>query len=141
MFVQQTLILAAFAQVLLTLYAIVRLGLARVACIKRGELTMAQVALSDALWPEPVQKLQANVRNQFETPVLFFAGVSIALGTGSVNAAIVLFAWIFVMSRIIHHLIHVGSNRVGKRFYTYVVGLISIAGLWIALVFEALSKF
>lgn len=133
------LILAAFAQVLLTLWSVVRLGLARVACIKRGDLKMAQVALNDTLWPEPILKLQANVRNQFETPVLFFAGVGTALAAGGVNAAAVFFAWTFVMSRIVHHLVHVGSNRVGKRFYAYLVGLVSIAGLWTALVVDALS--
>lgn len=132
------LVLAAFAQVMLSLWAVARLGLARIAVVKRRELTMAQIALDDTLWPEPIQKLQANVRNQFETPVLFFAGVAVALAIGAANWAVILFAWAFVASRVAHRMIHVGANRVRKRFYAFFAGLLSITGLWIALVIDML---
>ena len=132
------LILAAFAQVCLNLFAVVRLGLARVACIQRGELKMAQIALDDSLWPEPILKLQANVRNQFETPMLFFAGVAVALAVGAVNWTVVIFAWVYVVSRMVHHVIHVGSNRVGRRFQAFAIGLLSLGGLWTALVIDAI---
>ena len=128
------LIFAAFAQVCLTLWAIVRMGMARVACIQRGDLTMGQIALDDTLWPEPILKLQANTRNQFETPVLFFAGIAIALAVGAVNWAVVACAWLYVAARVAHRIIHVGSNRVGPRFQAFGLGLLALGGLWAALV-------
>ena len=125
-------LLAVFTQVCLTLWAIVRMGLARVASVKSGEVRIAEIALSDRAWPEPIQKLQANVRNQFETPVLFFAGIAIAIGLDATNWSVAIFAWMYVATRIVHHVIHVGSNSVGKRFRAYVIGLAALLALWLA---------
>lgn len=128
------LVCAAFAQVLLTFWAIIRMGRARVAVIRSGELKMGDIALDSRAWPEHIQKLQANVTNQFETPILFFAGIAIALGAGVASFAIALFAWLYVASRIVHHRIHVGSNRVTDRFRAFLMGLFALMALWIALV-------
>ena len=132
------LILAAFGQVILTMWAIVTMGLARVACVRRGEVKIAQVALSDRDWPEPIQKLQANTRNQFETPVLFFAAVAIALATGGASWLAALAALCYLASRVAHRVIHVGSNSVVPRFYAFVAGLVALGILWIAALVGAL---
>ncbi len=126
-------LLAAFAQVLLTLWAIGRMGMARVASVKSGETKLADIAIIDRAWPEPIQKLQANVRNQFETPILFFAGIGIALAIGAASWSLAIFAWIYVASRIMHHIIHVGTNSIGKRFRAYLIGLVALLALWLAL--------
>jgi len=126
-------VLAAVAQVALTLWAIVRMGLARVASVRSGETQVADIALSDRAWPEHIQKLQANTRNQFETPILFFAGLAIALAVGVAGWGVAVFAWAYVASRVVHRAIHVGSNAIGKRFRAYVLGLGALAGLWAAL--------
>jgi len=131
-------LLAAFAQVCLTLLAILRMGLARVASVESGETKLADIAIVDRAWPEPIQKMQANVRNQFETPVLFFAGIATALGIGAATWSVAIFAWIYVASRIVHHLIHVGSNSIGKRFRAFIIGLAALLGLWLALIVSAL---
>ena len=131
-------LLAAFAQVLLSLWSIVRLGRARIASLAARETTMAEIALSDRPWPEHIQKLQANARNQFETPVLFLAGVAIALGIGAANWGVAIFAWIYIESRIVHRAVHVGDNIVRKRFYAFLIGLVALLGLWIALLVGAL---
>ncbi len=125
-------ILAACAQALLTLWAIMRMEIARVACLNAGGTTLSDVALSDRPWPEPIQKLQANVRNQFETPVLLFAGIAIALGGNVAGWGVAIFAWLYVVSRIVHRAIHVGSNDVRWRFCAYVAGLGALLGLWVA---------
>jgi len=127
------LVWAAFAQVLLTFWAIIRMGMARVAVIRSGALTMADIALDSRGWPEHVQKFQANTSNQFETPILFFAGIAIALGAGAASAWVALFAWLYVASRLAHRRIHVGSNDVAQRFRAYLMGLFALAALWIAL--------
>ena len=131
-------LLAAFAQVCLSLWAIVAMGRARIASLAARETTMAEIALSDRPWPEHIQKLQANARNQFETPVLFLAGTAIALGIDAANWGTATFAWLYIASRIAHRTVHVGDNIVRKRFNAFVVGLAALLGLWIALLAGAL---
>jgi len=138
MIAAKIILLAAVAQVALTLWSTVTLGLARIACLKTGALTLGDIALDDTRWPDEIKKLQANNRSQYETPVLFFAGVAIALATGSANWGVAVFAVLFIASRIVHRMIHVGSNRVGKRFKAFVAGLAALAGLWLSLLIDAL---
>ena len=129
---------AAAAQVAITLYAIAAMGRARVAFIQSGALKLKDIALDDTRWPDEIKKLQASTRNQFETPVLFFTGVAIALALGAVNWGVALFAWAYIASRVVHRMIHVGSNDVRKRFNAFLAGLAALAGLWVALLVGAL---
>jgi len=125
---------AAVAQVAITLYSVFALGLARIAHIQSGALTLGDVALTDTLWPDEIKALQNNVRNQFETPVLLFAGIATAFAVGAANWSVALFAWAYIVSRVVHRMIHVGANRVGKRFQAYAAGLLALAGLWVSIV-------
>lgn len=133
------LVCAAFAQVLLTFWAIWRMGMARVAVIRSGDLKMADIALDSRAWPDHIQKLQANTSNQFETPILFFAGIAIALGAGAATAWVALFAWLYVASRLAHRRIHVGSNNVAARFRAYLMGLFALMAMWIAVMAAAVT--
>lgn len=132
------LLLAAFVQVAFTLWAIVALGTARIAAIKAKEVAIADIVIDDSVWPDRIKLLQANLRNQFETPLLFFAGSGITLGIGASNWAIVFFAWAYIATRIVHRIIHIGTNRIRDRFRAFVAGMAAIAGMWVSLVAGAL---
>ena len=132
------LVIAAFAQVLLTFWAIARMEWARVVVIRSGALEMSDIALDSRAWPEHIQKLQANTSNQFETPILFFVGIAIALGAGAATPAVALFAWLYVASRLAHRRIHVGSNNVAQRFRAYLMGMFALIAMWVALMASVL---
>ncbi len=126
-------LICVFLQVGLTFWALLRMGSVRVASHKAKEVTFSDVALDTSSYPEAVRKVSNNVANQFETPVLFYAVVAIALATGTVNWPVAVGAVIFVASRYVHHAIHVGSNHVRKRFNAFLVGLIGLLIAWIGL--------
>jgi hypothetical protein len=50
-------------------------------------------------------------------------------------------AWIFVLSRIVHAIIHTGSNVVLRRFQAYVVGVVTLTIMWVAFALEVLTGF
>lgn len=131
-------LLAAAAQVALTLWAIVRMGLVRMRAVRSGQVSVSDIMLDERVWPEAATAQAANLRNQFETPVILFAGIAIALAVGAANWGVALFAWGYVGARIVHRIVHVGSNRLGPRFRSYVAGLAMLAGLWASLVAGAL---
>ena len=71
-----------------------------------------------------------NLRNLFELPVLFYAGVLVAHATGVTSATLLALAWSFVALRIAHSLVHCGYNRVMHRFGVYVAGSVVLWAMW-----------
>ncbi len=109
-------------QVLLTLATYVLLIKAKIRAMKAGEVDMARRALFDDAWPESVMKINNNIRNQFEVPVLFYV-LAIALwALDAVHWVALAVASLFALSRIVHLWIHVGSNYVPNRRRAFTVG-------------------
>ncbi len=128
-------LVCVFLQVGLTFWAIFQMGLARVRSVRAKDVSVAEAALGQADYPTKVVQLQNNAHNQFETPNLLFAAVAIAAATGAVNWGLAIGAVIYITSRFVHRAIHVGNNRIGRRFYTYLVGLIALVICWVSLGF------
>ena len=76
---------------------------------------MADVAVSTERYPQDARLAAANFSNQFETPVLFFALIMIAMEVGATGFLMTLLAWAFVATRVAHTLIHTGSNDLRLR--------------------------
>jgi hypothetical protein len=126
-------LICVFLQVALTFWALMRMGKVRVACHVAKDVSYGDIALDTRNYPDAVKQVQNNVTNQFETPVLFYAVVAIAAATESANWPVAIGTMIFVASRFTHHMIHVGSNHVRKRFNAFLVGLIGLLIAWIGL--------
>ena len=127
---------SVFVQVGLTLWSILSMGFGRVNALKTTELHIRDVALSSTKYPEDVLKLSNNMQNQFETPVLLYAGVGIALAIGVVNWVMTGAAVAYVLFRFWHRWIHVSHNNVPKRFKVYVYGLVALCVFWLSLAVE-----
>ena len=126
-------LICVFLQVALTFWALMRMGKVRVASHVAKDVSYGDIALDTRNYPDAVKQVQNNVTNQFETPVLFYAVVAIAAATESANWPLAIGTMIFVASRFAHHMIHVGSNHVRKRFNAFLVGLIGLLIAWIGL--------
>ncbi|MBT8146531.1 MAG: MAPEG family protein [Gammaproteobacteria bacterium] len=119
-------------QVLLTLFVFIRLGQVKEQAVKRGEVDQTRRALHDDAWPDYVLKVNNNIRNQFETPVLFYV---LVIGLWSLGAATVtaqLLALAYALLRLAHASVHLGSNivKVRKRiFQASIVALLLLSGL------------
>ncbi len=109
-------------QVLLTLVTYVLLIKAKIRAMKAGEVDMARRALFDDAWPESVMKINNNIRNQFEVPVLFYVLAFALWALDAVHWVALAAASLFALSRIVHLWIHVGSNYVPARRQAFTVG-------------------
>jgi len=109
-------------QVLLTLATYVLLINVKIRAMKAGEVDMARRALYEDAWPESVMKINNNIRNQFELPVLFYVIAIVLWSLEAVSALVLAAACLFVLSRIVHTWIHVGSNYVPNRRRAFTVG-------------------
>ena len=109
-------------QVLLTLATYVLLIKAKIRAMKAGEVDMARRALFDDAWPESVMKINNNIRNQFEVPVLFYVLAFALWALHAVHWVALAAAWLFAISRIVHAWIHIGTNYVPNRRRAFTIG-------------------
>ncbi len=108
-------------QVLLTLLMYVALIRAKTRAVKVGTVDLARRALHDDAWPDDVQQVNNNIRNQFQLPVLFYVLAFSLWAMDAVGVAALAVAWLFVASRLVHAWIHVGSNYVPHRRRAFTV--------------------
>jgi len=66
--------------------------------------------------------------------VLFYAGCLLALQLNMASVSIAVLACLFVATRIIHSLIHLGSNHLRTRFRVFLLGCLSVFVMWTLLV-------
>jgi hypothetical protein len=130
------LVYPVLAQVLLTFVLYVLTARARGAALRARRVRVGEIALSTEPWPDDVKKFSNNLHNQFEAPVLFYVLCGVATYVGATGTLIVVLAWLFVVSRVVHAAIHVTTNRVRYRFYAFAFGLTVLALLWVILVFR-----
>jgi hypothetical protein len=126
-----SVLLPVFVQVALTFLLLVWMGRSRVGSIRAGDVKVRDVALGERNWPTRIQQIANSYHNQFELPVLFYAIVALALITRKADLVFVVLSWVFVVSRLVHAVIHTTSNRVSQRFMAFLVGVIVLMAMWI----------
>jgi hypothetical protein len=138
---QVAILYPVFVLVLLTLMVLCSLAVARARAIKTMDRQRGNpdLALGRVSWPEDAIKRANNYRNQFELPVLFYAVVAFALITKGADLLMIVLAWLFVLSRIVHATIHVGPNKVRWRTPAFALGFLVIAVMWIKLFLHVLT--
>jgi hypothetical protein len=132
---QIAILYPVFVQVFLTLAVLASLAVARARAVRTMDHQRGNpdLALGRAVWPDDATKRAANFRNQFELPVLFYAVVAFALLTKGAYLPMIVLAWLFVLTRVIHSAIHVGPNGVRWRTPAYALGFLILAIMWIKL--------
>ncbi len=116
-------------QVILTLIAFLLLGVRKVKALKAGGVDRDKTALNNSAWPDDVVQVSNNIQNQFQTPVLFYVLSFMYLSTNGVTTTVLALSWLFVVTRIVHMFVHIGSNYVPMRFRTFMLGTLTLMAL------------
>jgi hypothetical protein len=122
----RTILLPMLVQIFLTILVYVLLAVAKARASRRGEVNLARRGLYDDAWPESVVKINNNIGNQFEVPVLFYVLCLALVALNMVTALSVVAAWLFVASRIVHAYIHIYPNHVPARRTVFMFGTIMV---------------
>lgn len=128
---EKILLLAVIAQVALTLGVLFILGRRRLPLITKKEIKISDIAVKSDAWPLTAQLASNNFQNQFQLPVLFYVLAAVALATNQATLWLAIGSCLFVATRYVHSIIHITKNRVYRRFYVYVSGLLVLAALWL----------
>lgn len=117
------------AQVILVILLFIRLGQVKDRARAAGAIDLEVTALDNDAWPDYCRQVANNIRNQFQVPVLFFALVLALYAHGSADIYALVFAWIFVATRVLHSYIHIGSNFVPSRTRAFKLSLVCVVAL------------
>lgn len=130
--------LPVVVQILLTICLIIRLAALRAKAAQQGLVDESRRALHGDAWPDNVMQVNNSIRNQFETPVLFYVVIILLWLTNGVNIYVHILAWTFVILRVVHALVHIRSNYVPLRRKVFILGGLNLIALTLLLVYSIL---
>jgi len=120
-----------FVQVALSLVLFLWMGRLRFADVRSGAVRPADVALGQPNWSTRTMQVTNAFRNQFELPVLFYLVTVLSLFTARAGSTLVVLAWTFVGTRLLHALIHVTTNNFRRRGILFAAGGLVLIAMWI----------
>jgi hypothetical protein len=81
--------------------------------------------------PRDVRILNRNLMNLLEMPVLFYVACIALYITGQVRLPALVLAWVYVLLRVVHTLIHTTNNRIIPRLVSFVLSNFVLLAIWI----------
>ncbi|MGX1111109.1 hypothetical protein ACSSVW_000488 [Pseudoalteromonas sp. MBR-15] len=129
---EKWLIVAMFTQVLLTFIIMFIMGKRRFRAAKQKTIEMKDfLTMELEKAGSDVRVADRNFINQFEMPVLFFIACLTALQLNAVGYMFVALAWGYVLLRVVHSYIHLTSNTLKVRYYSFVISSLVMLSMWV----------
>ena len=108
---------------LLTLLMYIKLAITKKKEISTGNVDLKKTALDASAWPESVIKINNNLRNQFETPILFYLLCLLLWALRGVDTVSMMIACLYTAARYVHAAVHTSSNNVPQRFMMFLFSM------------------
>jgi hypothetical protein len=127
-------------QIILTFIVYTFLPIVKKRALENGQVDLTRRALHSDAWPDNVIKISNNVKNQFESPVLFYALCFMLWALNIVSFLSLVVAGGYVLLRMVHAFVHTGSNVIEIRKKVFMASTlllmflcgIVLNGLWLA---------
>ena len=126
----QSVLLPLFVQVALTFVLLIWAGWLRVDAVRSGVVRRDDVALREPSWPPRVLQVVYAYQSQLELPLLFYVLTILAWITKQADLLFVVLAWVFVLLRVGHAIVHVTSNNMTQRASMFIAGAMVLAVMW-----------
>jgi hypothetical protein len=86
-------------------------------------------------WAVVEPRISANLSNQFEWPVFFYAACILLIQNQSALAAAAWLAWIFILGRVVHSCVQILTTNVRLRGLVFTINFLATLGLWVVVIF------
>jgi len=108
-------------------------GWSRIRAVRAGRVGRAAFRLGEAAdVPSNVTVFNRNLMNLLEMPVLFYVACISFYATRLVSPRVIGLAWIYVVLRLAHSLVHLTHNRVVPRMIVFALSNGVLLTLWIS---------
>lgn len=84
-------------------------------------------------WAVYEPRISANLSNQFEWPLFFYAACLLLMVQRVVEPLHVYLAWTFIAGRILHTGVQVLTRNVRLRGLVFTINFLAVLGLWLSL--------
>ena len=84
--------------------------------------------------PERILAGSRNFANLFEVPLLFLITCTVIIAMDMQSPTFVALAWLFVVSRVVHSVIHMSYNHILHRMLVFNLGFFSVLAMWVMLI-------
>ncbi|KGI78810.1 MAPEG family protein [Oleiagrimonas soli] len=81
-------------------------------------------------WAAVEPRIGANLSNQFEWPVLFYAACLLLMLLGGVNRWAIGLAWLFMIGRVLHSGVQILTTDIRLRGLVFTINFLAVLGLW-----------
>jgi hypothetical protein len=85
-------------------------------------------------WAELEPRISANLSNQFEWPLFFYAACLLLIAQQSADVRQLALAWIFVTGRVVHSCVQIGTRNIRLRGLVFTINFVAVLGMWLCLV-------
>jgi hypothetical protein len=75
-------------------------------------------------------RISANLSNQFEWPVFFYAACLLLIQSQNVPTGAVALAWAFILGRVLHSGVQILTTNVRLRGAVFTINFLATLGLW-----------
>ena len=131
MALEKWLLLPVVLHIVMTFVIGVLMGRARFRGRAAGKFRKAEIINNSNAYPADIKKIGDNFNNQFQLPVSWYACVAFVMITGTVDRMLVWLSWVFLGSRVMHTVNHIGANTLPQRFYYYLIGFLALMVMWL----------
>ncbi|MFZ6801286.1 MAPEG family protein [Undibacterium sp. Di24W] len=80
-------------------------------------------------WAKFEPRISANLSNQFEWPLFFYAAGLLLVHAPVISSSVAL-AWVFVIGRVLHSLVQILTANVRLRGLIFTINFLAVLGLW-----------
>ena len=85
-------------------------------------------------WATLEPRISANLSNQFEWPVFFYAACLLLMHNQDIPAGAIWLAWLFILGRLIHSGVQIFTTNVRLRGAVFTINFLAVIGLWLYVV-------
>lgn len=90
-------------------------------------------------WAKFEPRISANLSNQFEWPVAFYAACLLFMGHPTESPLPLWLAWIFVGGRFVHSYVQILTASVRLRGVVFTINFVAVLGMWAIIVYGQAS--
>ncbi|GAB4017533.1 MAG: hypothetical protein Fur0010_18210 [Bdellovibrio sp.] len=106
--------------------------LKRKKAVQSGEIRMSYFRDYSQEVPSQLKVISNHFNNQFQVPVFFVMAGILAISLNKVTLTFNILATLFILSRILHSIIHLGTNNVLYRAFFFFTGVFIVAAMFVS---------
>ena len=91
-------------------------------------------------WATIEPRISANLSNQFEWPVFFYAASLLLIQMRVEARAAIWLAWLFIVGRVAHSCVQILTTNIRLRGLIFTINFLATLGLWVEVLRYALGR-